>query len=49
MQMSGTTGSGKSLILETLQQRGEQVVKRVVKKFSFASLISLNLLNGCLV
>ena len=29
--MSGTTGSGKSLILETLQKRGEQVCKSDVK------------------
>ena len=34
-QMSGTTGSGKSLILETLQKRGEQVlVKKIVVWFS---------------
>ena len=35
MQMSGTTGSGKSLILETLQKRGEQVWKSDFKDILF--------------
>ena len=35
--MSGTTGSGKSLILETLQQRGEQVWEEIIRKLHFVS------------
>ena len=51
--MSGTTGSGKSLILETLQQRGEQVWEKNNKKLHFAFLeekkwIQSRFLNGSL-